>query len=382
MRRFRLPFALACLALPLAAQTNSIVLPTRAQTVRPGSVWRDAAPQDWALWGSSNSVVFSRAQYLYAARDVGLPPVMLQGFSFRSPYDRQQPAAIYTTTVVVSESPLSPWAASSVFASNHGPSPTTVFSGGLGVPATVPATWPQPFVPMIPFATPVVWTGVISHSLVIDYQTSASSNGQSWWMEGVRAEWGDAMTEHYQPNCLHSGRGASGGWGWDPSPLVVGGVFQLRLTGYPSNPVLATNALFFGRSGLGSSFGPFVTPFKLASLGLPAPANCNWSIDVLGGAGYPMALTQGAISGELVLSNVRLPGMPSFAGTAFYTQNLALDIDPVLGTPTLFPSIAIEWHVGTGNVAPCTTVAHVSASGIPTYGGVFLSEGAVTQFWY
>ena len=382
MNRLQLPFAFACLALPLAAQTSSFVVPTKAQTVRPGSIWYDDSPQFWALWGNTGSTVFSRAQYLYAASDVGVPSALLQGFSFRSPYNYQQQAATYTTTVIVSESPTPPGSAQGTFAMNHGASPTTVFSGALSVPATTSMPWPQAFLPMIPFAAPVAWTGVVSQSLVIDYQTSASSNGRSWTMEGMRAEWGYSTNEHYQSNCRHSGGSASGGWGWNPSGLVPGGSFLLQLSGYPQNPSLATNALFFGLSGRGSPFGPFTTPFPLASLGLPAPANCEWSIDVIGGAGFPMTYSPSGTSALLSMSNVPFPNTPSFAGAVLYTQNLALDLDPVRGTPNQFPSIAIKWLIGTGNTIPCTAVTNLSSSGIPTTGGVRQSEAAVTQFWY
>ncbi len=381
MSRSVLPFAFLCLVVPLAAQTNSVVVPPRALTVRPGSVWRDAAHQNRALWGSSGPVVYSRTQFLYAARDIGVLPLLLRGVSFRAPYDLSQAAATYTTTIVVSDAPISPAAALPDFARNHGPSPTTVFSGPLNLPATFPVTWPQPFVPMIPFVKAVPWSGVISPSLVLDYQTSASSNGRSWTMEGVKAEYGYVRAVHSQPNCRHSGGGTSSGWGWDGNGLVVGGMFQLRLTGYPLNPSLSTNALFFGVSGPGSPFGSFVTPFALTGLGLPAPANCSWSIGVLG-AGYPMTQTASISGADLLLANVRLPSTAAFGGAVFYTQNLALDVDPVLGTPNLFPSIALEWHIGTGNRVACSTVAHVSASGIPKQGGVWQSEGAVTQFWY
>ena len=382
MTRLHLPIAFTCLALPLLAQSNNFVVPSKALTVRPGSVWYDDAPQFYGLWGSTGTTVYGRAQYLYAASDIGVSSALLQGFSFRSPYNYQQQAATYTTTVQVSESPVAPSAAVGTFAANHGANVTTVFSGSLNVPATNAVPWPQAFVTPIPFAQPVSYMAAMSQSLVIDYQTSASSNGRSWTMEGMRAEWGFNTNEHYQPNCRNSTGQASGSWGWNPQGLIPGGYFSLYLYGYSQNGAAANNALFFGLSGLGSPFGPFVTPFPLANLGVPSPANCQWSIDILGGAGYPMTYMSSGSSAYLYMASVALPNTPSFAGSIFYTQNLSLDIDPATSAPTLFPSVALRWTIGTGNTIPCTAVTNLSSTAIPTTGGVRQSEAAVTQFWY
>ena len=72
----------------------------------------------------------------------------------------------------------------------------------------------------------------------------------------------------------------------------------------------------------------------------------------------------------------------SFAGATFYTQNLAVDFDSITGQANLFPSIAIEWLIGTGNTIPCTAVRNLSSSAVPATGSVSQSEAAVTQFWY
>ena len=263
---------------------------------------------------------------------------------------------------------VAPGSASGTFAANHGANVTTVFTGALNVPATTSVPWPAAFVTPIPFAQPVGWNAAAAQSLVIEYQTTGSSNGQSWSMEGLRAEWGFNTNERFQSNCHNSVGNASNSWGWNPSGLVPGGTFNLSMYNYPQNPSLVTNALFFGLTGQGSQFGPLVTPFLLTSLGLPSTANCNWSIGILGGAGFPMNYRTSGTSAYLEMSNVPLPNSPSFAGATFYTQNLAVDFDSITGQANLFPSIAIEWLIGTGNTIPCTAVRNLSSSAVSATG--------------
>lgn len=288
-------------------------------------------------------------------------------------------ASTFQTTIELSVGPNSPQNASRTFASNHGPSPSTVFSGGLNMPVESSGSWPRPWV-TIPFSQPVGYVQTAGQSLVIDFLTTASSSQSGWALEGMRAEYGNSGVEHYQRNCMNSGGSPSGGWGWQPSGLVPGGTFYLSLSGYPTNtPSLATNALFFGLQGLGAQIGPFTTPFALANLGLPSQPSCEWAIELFGGVGYPMNYRQFTTSANLELtSGFRFPNTPSIAGTNIYTQNIALDLDPVAG-PVLFPSIAIEWLIGTGNTIPASRVATLGSS-TPTSGSVAASEAAVLRF--
>jgi hypothetical protein len=382
MRTTLLPISLVGLA-ALAPAQNSFVVPSKAQNNQPGAVWYDSAPQSYPLWGTTSTSTFGRVQYLYDVGDIGLGGGLLQGMDVRPPTGYTMAAATYQTTIVVSMGPNGPTQASSVFGNNHGANPVTVFSGALNMPADPNAPWPRTWQP-IPFSQPVPYIPAAGPSLVVEFQTSSSSTGRGWTLEGIRAELGRATTEHYQSNCRNSGGTASGGWSWQPTGLVPGGAFYVSLSGYPTNtPSLAANALFFGTSGLGSPFGPFTTPFPLANLGLPAVAGCDWSIEIAGGVGYTMNYRQYSTSAALELPSgtVNFPSNPALAGLNLYTQAIALDTNATSGMMELFPSIAIEWLIGTGNTVPCTRVSGIGSS-LPTSGSVGRSEAAVLQFRY
>lgn len=382
MKRLSIPLAATCLASVVAAQANNFVVPSKVNTYQPGSVWYDAAPQSYPLWGSTGTTTFSAAQYLYDATDIPIGSGLLQALSFRAPHNYNLAADTFSTTVIVSASPTAVTSPSTAMAANHGPAPVTVFTGSLNVGASPNGTWPSAWQAPLPFAAPVPWSNATAQSLVVEFQTTGSGTGRSWSLEGLRAEYGFSNTEHYQGTCHNTAGNASNSWGWNPQNLVPGGVFDLYLYNYPQNPSLATNALFIGLSGLGSPIGPWVTPFPLANLGLPAPPNCNWSIDILGGAGYPMSYVTSGTSAYLRLTGLPLPNTPTLAGAQFYTQNLAVDFDVTTGQPLLFPSIAIKWTIGTGNTIPCSAVRGLSSTAVPTTGSVQQSEAAVFQLWY
>lgn len=380
MRRSLLLLSASGLAAGLAGQ-GTFVVPSKAINNQPGAVWYDNAPQSYPLWGTSSSSTNARVQYLYDVVDIPIAAGNLTAVDVRAPVGYSLLASTFQTTIDVSMGPNSPTQASRTFASNHGVATATVFSGALNMPAASNGPWPRPW-QTIPFSQPAAYVASAGQSLVIDFQTTSSSSQRSWSVEGMRAEYGRSTSEHYQSNCLNSGGNRSGGWGWSPSGLVPGGSFYLSLSGYPQNtPSLAANALFFGLQGQGAQFGAFTTPFPITNLGLPAPAGCDWSIGILGGAGYAMTYRSLSSSAQLEFpSGFVFPNTPSIAGMNFYTQNIALDVDPV-GGPSLFPSIAIQWLIGTGNTIPCARVSSISSTR-PTTGSVSASEAAVLQFTY
>ncbi len=312
--------------------------------------------------------------------DIPIASANLAAVRLRQPDNYQQQAGTFQTTIAVSVGPRSPASASTSFASNHGQNLVTVFTGGLSLPATTSSAWPAPWQVPIPFASPVPYSNTAGQSLVIEFQTTGSSNQRSWSLEGYRAEVGNSMTELYQSGCTHSGGTASGGWGWSSQGLVPGGTFQLNLSGYPlNNPSLAANGLFFGVAGQGSPIGGLITPFPVTALGLPSPAGCQWAIDISGGS-YPMAYRQTTgtnPSAYLQMSGVPIANSPSLAGISFYTQNLALDL--VSGSPSLFPSIAIRWYIGPGTPILASRVLSLSSSIQPS-GSVAQSTAASLAF--
>ena len=133
-----------------------------------------------------------------------------------------------------------------------------------------------------------------------------------------------------------------------------------------------------GVQGQGASLGGLVTPVPVTSLGLPSPAACTWGIDISAGS-YPMTYTQGTSSASLRMSNVPIPNTPAGAGVTFYTQNLALDLGS--GSPSLFPSTAMRWLIGTGIRLPASRVHRVDTT-LPTTGSVAESNAAVVAFVY
>lgn len=370
------------LSASVAAQ-QTFVVPSKANTTQPGLVYSDSSTQSWPFFGSTSTSSACRVQYLYDVADIPTPAAALTALAVRRPANSSGAVATYQTKITLSVGPNSSANANVTFASNHGIT-ATVFNGAVSLPALIGSPWPAPWQTPIAFTQPFTYAAALGSSLVVEFETTSSSTNATWAIEGYRAEVGNSSTELYQANCRNSGGLVSGSWGWNPPGLVPGGSLSFSLGGYPINtPILANNVLFISTSGLGSSVGPFITPFDL-SLIAPSQPNCRWAIDVVNAVSVPMVYQQFTSSANLSLT----PALP-IANTRFmanrnlYTQNLALDVD-TNSNPVLYPSLAIKWLIGTGNRVPVSLVRAVynPTGTLPPTGTVSISDGASLQFTY
>ncbi|MBK8979481.1 MAG: hypothetical protein IPM29_26575 [Planctomycetes bacterium] len=366
------------LVVPVARAQTGFVVPSKATLAAPGAVWPDRSDQSGPFFGSTLSGWVSRTQYLYDANDVPVASALLNACSVRSEHQYANVASTYRTTILVSQGPLTPDAASATFATNHGANPTTVFTGSVSLPATTVGGWPAAWQAPIPFASPVPFSRAAGGSLVVDFQTTVT-NLRSWYLEGYRIEGGMASQEFVQYACRTSTGNTSGNFSWNTEQLVPGGVLSFSFAGYPQNmPSLAINGLFFSRTGLGSSVFGMTTPFPLASLGLPASPNCQWAIELIG-EGWP--LTYDAGSGRLTVPGTPVPNDPGLAGATLYMQNVATDTDPVSGAVSIFPSLAVRLTIGTG-IRPAATRVSSESPSLPPIGAVRLGNAATLRLHY
>jgi hypothetical protein len=367
------------------AQGNTFTVPSKGTVWEPGSVWGDRSDQVFVLWGvmGGSSSAGSRVQYLYDVSDIPVATANVAAVQLRPPRDSGWVAATYTTSITLSVGPNGSTNASSQFANNHGAGFARVFAGTINVPSTASSpTWPAPWMPPIAFAQPFPYASVAGGSLVVDFETTASSSGQFAALEGYRLEGGLATFEHYDQDCMNSAGQTSGGFGWSPATLIPGGTFVVNVSGAPpATPSYAANAFLFGSTGRGSAWGPFVTPFPIRSLGLPSPAGCDL---VVGNVFVGIAGTyrDSGMYASCNIDNLPIPNDPTLPGVVLFTQPVGIDMPN--GSPTLLPLTTIRWTIGTGVMVPVSHVRSIfdPTGPPPSFGQVQRSEGASLRFAY
>jgi hypothetical protein len=372
----RLLTAFAFLLVPLAAQTFAVV-PSKAARSQDGKWY-----SPWLVSSSNLGNTASHTQALYATSDIGVTAGTLNGLTFR----RDNVAGTYAATTVnmtidLSITSLVHSAASWTFASNHGPSRVNVFRGPVSVPARTLGSWPEPWESMIPFSTPMAYARSAGNSLVVDVVTTRTTTGNPWFAEAYAVGYGSHTVDLHQPNCLHSDGGASGGYGGNTFQPYPGGPFSLHFSGMPANvPSFHANRLVFGLRGVGGMLGPITLPVPFATLGIPSPANCQWSSEFLCDA--PMTYQTGTQpnSGLLSIGTFTFPNMPRLVGQSFVTGGIALDTNRTTQQLEAFPTITLKWTIGTGDQIPASQVIQFldTMPPMPT-GQVFLGEAPVLQ---
>ncbi|MBK8978108.1 MAG: hypothetical protein IPM29_19560 [Planctomycetes bacterium] len=368
------------------AQTQTFVVPSKGNLSAPGAVWNDRASQIYVLWGTTSATLQgSHTQYLYDHNDIPIQAANVSAMLYRTHWqDNLTTGSSYTLSISLSNGPNLPAGASTTFANNHGPNLTQVFSGTINQPAVSSSpSWPAPWQAPIVFSQPFPYIAGAGQSLVVDIDTTASSAQRTFQIEGYRLEAGNAAFEYYDSDCRNSAGGTSGGFGWSPETLIPGGSLSLSVSGAPpATPSFANNAMFFALGGRGTPFGPFTTPFPLTSLGVPAPATCEWATGNIV-LGVPVRYNDYGTSASLSFATpVPIPNLPALAGATFYTESIGLDM--VGGQPSLFPLTTIAHTIGTGITIPASRVNRLydSTGASPTTGSVKNSEAATFQFVY
>jgi hypothetical protein len=377
--RLLVPLSLLVTHAPVLAQ-STFVVPSKANFWQPGVVYADAVPQ--AIFLNSGTLPSGvRTQYLYDVADIPIATGLLTSVAFRAPANRSALADSYQARITMSMGPNPSTAPSRTFAANHGLSPSTVFQGVISLPTAAASAWPAPWQTPVLFSSPFAYAAANGSTLVVELDTISSRN--LWVLEGYGAEVGGSRTELHQPGCLHSGnRPLFDNWGQSPN-LVPGGSFYVGFGTYPTNtPSLAANLLFISPTGLGSSVGPYVTPFLLSRVA-PARPNCLWAIGINNAVTLPMEyVTSGNTAFLALRSELRVPNDARLQNAVFYTQNLAADVDAA-NNLALFPSVAVRWLIGTNRQIP---VSMAFTSYVPGFvapeGLIATSTGAALRFAY
>lgn len=371
MRSLGLLSTLGVLAVPLAAQTFSVV-PSRAATSQEGK-WYSVG----LIYGTSTpGLNASHTQCLFDTADVSQIAGLLNGVAIRRNNYLGGTQAGTTVNVLIdtSVSSITHNTASTTFSSNHGANRQTVFNGPVSLPARTMGPWPEPWENTIAFTTPMPYARPMGASLVVDFVVTGNTAQNVWYADAYTLGYGSNTLDLYQSNCKHSEGGASNSWGYFTYQPYPGGQFTLNLSNMPGNvPSFGANRLIFGLRGTGGMFGPFPLPVAFATLGIPSPATCQFSVEFV--FDVPMGYRTGTVpnGGSLNLPTFTFPNDPSLAGASFVTQGIALDTNPVTMTPEVFPTVGIKWTVGSGNPVPATTVQRLADSTPPSL------TGSVTQ---
>lgn len=346
---------------------QQVVLPAVA------TQWRGPSAQ-LALFYAPSSVTqnVARVQMLYPLAEVGAVG-SIQRLSFRQPSSGStNSAGSIDVDVRIATSVADPDAPAATFAANADLSAPSVFVGSVSLPATSAGPWPQPWQVIVPLQVPFVLAPAANHrSLVIDVRSRNNTAESSWAVEAYDVDRGDGATHLSQPNCMFPGGQVQRQWSMRTDTLVPGGRLDFILGDYPANQTsVANNALMLGTRGRGGTLGGATLPVALTSLGVPAPVNCEWTVEPL--ISGPMELVTQTWGAWLQTGLLyRLPDTPAVSGLRFFAQNVAV-VQSAAG-PQLFPSIAVEFVVGSGARPRGSTVAS-SGFANPTQGGVFARQ--------
>ena len=379
--RHLLPASLG-LVTALAGQT-AIVVPGKAASV-PANF---ASP--WMFWGSQTwSGIRNEGHtlFLYDVSDIPVASALLTAMQTRRPswLPNSNPAMTANLKVIASVSPATSASAAPTFAANHGAQPIQVFKGTISLPQRNPGAWPAPWEAAIPFSVPFAYARTAGNSLVVETLCDSNSWGECWWVEAYRLETGDCETDLFQPTCRSSTGGVSALPGFSPTSLIVGGSLVFECVGYPNyQPSLHMNAICLGAQGKGGNWGSLSLPFPLASLQIPAPAGCQWGIDILAtlpGKYNPSGSTIPNCGTVSLSPGLPVPNQPALANQSFYAQVAAMDTNPSTQRLEVWPSASLKFTIGSGAKIPAATVWHVGDNGRPT-GAVGASEAVTLRLF-
>ncbi len=361
----------ACL-LADATSAQSIVVPSQAAMQRPiGSVWYVGD-----VFYSTTSVAVphdSRAQMMYATSDIPVPAGLWTSMDIRRPgqnasnswlgNDNPPATTNLVLTISVTATPLS--GLTDTFANNHGPSPITVRSGPLNLPAR-PGTnvWPQPW-ENIPFSTPMLYVGTPGGTLVVDLMQTNNSSTSPWFLEAQLRKEGMREDNGTLSNPCQFGRGNSNNRINFTSPQLGG---NWRVT-YHNLMTGTSGFAWIGSQGIGGSYGGWPLPIDLGPLGAPG-CNVRASVD------FVVGLT--AVGASATWPNVPIPNDPSLTGKTFFDHSLWMD-----SSANAFGGVvgwSSKWTIGDGIGAPAALLSAVGVNATNVTGTLALGTGVTLQF--
>jgi hypothetical protein len=357
-----------CLATTAAAQLT--VIPSAVATTRPtlspfyiGNVFYSTT--------STTTAPASRSQMIVATSDIAIPATLWNSLEVRRPIGLGNANVAFTAnaTIMMSVS-SSPWTASTgTFATNHGPSPTTVLSGQISLPAaTNGPTWPAPWQTPFPFSAPFPYAGVPGGSLVIDVhqdQTGLVVGGTQWYVEYTTPDIGGRYNNggSAQSNCKFSSGTYNSGLGYTTGGLAGnGGAWYVSYSGLLAN---APGIAALGFNGEGGNWNGIPLPIDLSPMGAPG---CRWSVSMEVIVGLTASAT-----GSAQWPTQTIPNDPALRGASFYDHSLW--IDPLANSLGLVAGWSSRWGIGTQIGAPGAFVVatgnnHTAPSGTRTAGGM------------
>ena len=341
----KIPVGLASLTLLAGANAQSIVVPSAAATVRPtispfytGNVFYST---------SSTTILHdSHSQSIVDVSDISVPAAVWNSIEVRRPVGLGNANQAITTnvTIVMSVSTTPGLSATNTFATNHGATPVTVFTGAVNLPArNNQATWPYAWETPIPFSTPFPYVAGPAGSLVIDIYQTGNTGTAPWYLEATSPDNGGRPGTYFQNNCRFSNGNPANGVSYS-SIILPGSNWR------PTFSNILPNAAGIGVIG---AYGPGQTFF-----GLPLPIDLTPFGATGCGLYCSMEIVVGLAanaSGSAQWPLVSIPNDPALAGSDFYDHSLWVDLPAnALGIVTGYGG---KWHIGTGLGAPGTFVS-------------------------
>ena len=398
---------LVCVALALApvltAQTTGRVVPSSAATKEP-NYWDSRV-----FYGTTSTTAKpeSHAQYAYDSADVGGVAVW-RTLYLRRPHrlGNINKATTFTSTVIMSNSPVAYNQLSTTFTANHGTSTAgtaaqTVFSGTISLPANrVGTTFPEPWFLVVTFRTVFVHAPVNGGSLVVEFINSNNSQNQAYYVEGFKPDYGTRSNNGVSAGCWYHSDGPPtlGNSGYNNSLAAilpyVGNQWWVQHGNMPSNePNMKRSLNLIGLQGVGGTAFGRKLPIPIASLGFldictyrqtptgpivrPGVLANDLTISPLI-VPIPMTYTPstaGPSRGRITAPTIKIPNDPSLAGKSFYSQSFSLD--KKLGIyDRVYMGWASKWTVGSGRGLPGSVVYRTSNNSSIT--GFFSKESGHT----
>lgn len=361
--------AIGSLAYGAAAQ-NTLVIPSAAATARPsaGSPWSSSV---FYSTSSTTTPHDSHTQSIYDSMDVGTTFGLLAALQVRRPsgLGNQNPAMTTNLTIDISTAAVPYTAASSTFASNHGPNRVQVFSGPISLPqesnpGSWPAQWQAPFV----FTTPFPFVQAPGETLVIDFMQTGNSATTAWYLEHTRRDRGDRVTNGPSAS---SCRFSNGNYNNSLSYTrpVIGGNWRVTYSSLlPNAPGFAA----LGIQGAGGMWAGMSLPLDLTFLGAPG---CRWSIEPLAS----VSLVASA-NGSASWPTLSIPNDPALGGVSFFDHSGW--IDPAANAAGLVTGWSSEWIIGTDRGAPGAVVTATGNSAANPSGSLSLEEVPTFRLLY
>ncbi len=362
----------ACL-LAAAASAQSVVVPAQLATNRPvGTPWYTAN----VFYSTSSTTVphDSRTQMMYATSDIAVPAGVWNSMDVRRPgqnaansyLGNNNPATTTNLVLTISVSPTALAGMTTTFATNHGPTPLTVFNGPLNLPArTGTNVWPQPW-ENIPFTTPMVYVGIPGGTLVVDATQTGNAATTPWYLEGQFPKNGLRDNNGSAPSsCRFSNNNYNNSLS-HTNPRI-GATWRVTYNSLLPN---VSGFAWIGGQGVGGNYGGLTLPIDLGPLGAPG-CTVNASVD------YAIGLTASA-TGSAGWPVIPVPNNPSLSGQSFFDHSLWLDSAAnAFGVVVGWSS---KWTIGDGLGAPAALLSATGANAVNPTGSIARETGITLQF--